>query len=1076
MDGIQENVSNNTCEESLGERKSILWIFLVTKLVVFLVCLLTCLLIYGIYWLLKRKKKIEEQKRKRKVEEVSSYGLALRGRMRQLKSGDTIPGKILITVTLMCNLAYLGLAVYRSFPPRMVNECISIGDPVIVVELLLTFELLLFALVRFLASDNIFLFWLNPYTLVDVWTLPHIFITIALGVDWLGLRYLRFAWLIHITAVLQFVNLVRSQNVVDLINLTIYFLDLWLVSSGILHLIESEGDFWKENGSGQPHTVLTYVYFTMVTMSTVGYGDFSPVSDLGRTFMIFFIIGGLAFFASILPTLVEVITGYYARSQYSHFDKSRVPKHVIVCGHITAVTAGDFLKDFLHPDRGDHQTHVLLLHPKRPDEDLRNVIRTYYTRVQFLHGSVLRGKYLHKAKIHNASAVFILTNKYTNDPKKEDHANLLRVVSVKNTASDTRCVIQILRSFSKHQALALQGWRIGHDIAVCIGELKLGLLAQSCLYPGFSTLIANMFYTVDVKKFISISENEEVPWKKNFGRGLSNELYAGTFSDFFKSKTFHEAVKICFDKLDLVLLALEDVEEHAFYVNPSPNSYPDLQLKPKTMWGYFVAQDQVQVSNVSAYCECCEGNKHQGALKLTRELQRQLRKMRWQGALRARSPSVENFLGIAALPNKTHLSIPLDEDAAAKYKMAAFDGSQATYDGHMSKNTEKISFAVVEDDTLVETDIDGAVKHDGDAVKPTVSNDEEQSEETPPLKASVNGIGKASPEDRSSSNEEDDPEDDSEDDGDDDKLSVDDQFLIHIDNPISFEEVVLNPSSNVLTTIHNQPSHDFKDHIILCLFADDKSPPLWLFNFLKPLRSKHIPRKNLKPVVIVCQKSYIEKEWPILSCIPKIYLVLGEPLRWANLRVARVSHCSVCVILTAYPTSAAGDEPAVDDKEAILCTLSIQKKMQKLKKKMLIITDLRHESNVQFLDFGDEDNPDERIYKAEPYACGRTFSVSMFDSVTSSAFHSPGLLNLLEALVNLSTNCRIRMMPIAGTGFVGKAYGDFYTTQLQVYGICLGLSRKYPSSETSRHFIITCPGKELELEETDIAFVLTDKK
>lgn len=35
-------------------------------------------------------------------------------------------------------------------------------------------------------------------------------------------------------------------------------------------------------------------------------------------------------------------------------------------------------------------------------------------------------------------------------------------------------------------------WKQGDD-AVCIAELKLGLLAQSCLAPGFSSLMANMF-------------------------------------------------------------------------------------------------------------------------------------------------------------------------------------------------------------------------------------------------------------------------------------------------------------------------------------------------------------------------------------------------------------------------------------------------------------------------------------------------------------------------------------------------------------------------------------------------------
>lgn len=35
-------------------------------------------------------------------------------------------------------------------------------------------------------------------------------------------------------------------------------------------------------------------------------------------------------------------------------------------------------------------------------------------------------------------------------------------------------------------------WREGDDV-ICIAELKLGFIAQSCLAPGFSTIMANLF-------------------------------------------------------------------------------------------------------------------------------------------------------------------------------------------------------------------------------------------------------------------------------------------------------------------------------------------------------------------------------------------------------------------------------------------------------------------------------------------------------------------------------------------------------------------------------------------------------
>ncbi len=76
----------------------------------------------------------------------------------------------------------------------------------------------------------------------------------------------------------------------------------------------------------------------------------------------------------------------------------------------------------------------------------------------------------------------------------EDEANIMRVISIKNYHPSVKIIIQLLQYHNKMYLLNIPSWdwRRGDD-AVCIAELKLGLLAQSCLVPGFSSLMANMF-------------------------------------------------------------------------------------------------------------------------------------------------------------------------------------------------------------------------------------------------------------------------------------------------------------------------------------------------------------------------------------------------------------------------------------------------------------------------------------------------------------------------------------------------------------------------------------------------------
>jgi len=59
-----------------------------------------------------------------------------------------------------------------------------------------------------------------------------------------------------------------------------------------LSQVENSFPDLKRDGHGPP-TYWECVYFTLVTMSTVGYGDIVCVSPIGRFFMVFFILGAL---------------------------------------------------------------------------------------------------------------------------------------------------------------------------------------------------------------------------------------------------------------------------------------------------------------------------------------------------------------------------------------------------------------------------------------------------------------------------------------------------------------------------------------------------------------------------------------------------------------------------------------------------------------------------------------------------------------------------------------------------------------------------------------------------------------
>lgn len=133
------------------------------------------------------------------------------------------------------------------------------------------------------------------------------------------------------------------------------------------------------------------LYFAIVTMSTVGYGDISPQTVLGRVFSCFFILCALAAFASCIPEIVEM---FLASSKYSGAYASRPGKrHVVVCGDVTTESIKHFLDDFLHPDRRRTDVEVVFMNQSKPDLQLKSLLRRHFSRVKYLEVSMMLTKY-----------------------------------------------------------------------------------------------------------------------------------------------------------------------------------------------------------------------------------------------------------------------------------------------------------------------------------------------------------------------------------------------------------------------------------------------------------------------------------------------------------------------------------------------------------------------------------------------------------------------------------------------------------------------------------------------------------
>jgi len=79
------------------------------------------------------------------------------------------------------------------------------------------------------------------------------------------------------------------------------------------------------------------VYMTMITISTVGYGEVNPLSHAGRIFSIFLIVGGVSGGLFVLTAFIEYIVegklGLTRRRRQMKAKIARLKGHFILCGY-----------------------------------------------------------------------------------------------------------------------------------------------------------------------------------------------------------------------------------------------------------------------------------------------------------------------------------------------------------------------------------------------------------------------------------------------------------------------------------------------------------------------------------------------------------------------------------------------------------------------------------------------------------------------------------------------------------------------------------------------------------------------
>ncbi|KAL1920915.1 uncharacterized protein VTP21DRAFT_11550 [Calcarisporiella thermophila] len=307
-----------------------------------------------------------------------------------------------------------------------------------------------------------------------------------------------------------------------------------------------------------PYTLLDSLYIIMITISTVGYGDYAPKSSPAKVVIMLMIVIVL----SVLPGLIgSTVDAFRQRKEGGGaYARGRNP-YVIVCGAFNDLqSVVDVLKGFLHSEYTVNDLRVVFMLRNKPSKEIKSLAETplYRSRVTFLHGSALDENDLRRANAKYAQAIFIIADTNAQNPVEEDEHNTLRTWAFHVHSSAPIYTYNLRPSTEAFQKMARE--------VLCVEEYKQVLLAYNCLYRGSATLLVNLLYQND-----STGKIRE-PWEAQYGDGFGNEIYVGPVNPVFVGLTFSQISWYIYNEFQVILIAanifMERYDGYHLVLNP----------------------------------------------------------------------------------------------------------------------------------------------------------------------------------------------------------------------------------------------------------------------------------------------------------------------------------------------------------------------------------------------------------------------------------------------------------------------------------------------------------------------------
>lgn len=247
----------------------------------------------------------------------------------------------------------------------------------------------------------------------------------------------------------------------------------------------------KEPAGSQLRSLSSYTYFFVITVTTVGFGDVTPVSTLGRLAAGLIAIGGIGSAAVALSSIVTSVGNYIKRREkgFLEFD---MKDHIVIFGNRGAETMS--LIQRLLADQQSRNTEIVLCSGSTERNPFPDTI-------EFVRGEPTSSDVLHRACVKDASRIIIHAS--------TDYESISIALAVKEINPAAPIVVK-----ANDPGKEVDIERVDRNRVVCVRSVDVPIIVREIHNPGITHVFENLL-SPDGQDLRSI----KVPSGKNFNFG-----------------------------------------------------------------------------------------------------------------------------------------------------------------------------------------------------------------------------------------------------------------------------------------------------------------------------------------------------------------------------------------------------------------------------------------------------------------------------------------------------------------------------------------------------------------------------